>query len=159
MNIVKGDLLTLADEGEFDIIVHGCNCFNNMGAGIAVAIARKYPAAYIADSNTTRGDKDKLGTYTQGIAFTKTSPVSSFIVINAYTQYGCNASKSVDLFEYEAFQQILNKLAIKFPNYNYGFPLIGCGLAGGNKVKILNMINTFSGRISGSVKVIERDNA
>jgi hypothetical protein len=28
----KGNLLDLAEAGEFDIIVQGCNCFNAMGA-------------------------------------------------------------------------------------------------------------------------------
>ncbi len=32
MKMVKGDLLALADAGEFDIIMHGCNCFNVMGS-------------------------------------------------------------------------------------------------------------------------------
>ena len=28
-----GDLLALAEAGEFDVILHGCNCFNTMGGG------------------------------------------------------------------------------------------------------------------------------
>ena len=36
MNIVKGDLIKSAKEGQFDVIIHGCNCFNTMGAGIAL---------------------------------------------------------------------------------------------------------------------------
>jgi O-acetyl-ADP-ribose deacetylase (regulator of RNase III) len=32
---VDGDLIKLALKGEFDVIVHGCNCFCQMGAGIA----------------------------------------------------------------------------------------------------------------------------
>ena len=31
----KGNLLDLAEAGEFDIVVQGCNCFNTMGGGIA----------------------------------------------------------------------------------------------------------------------------
>ena len=41
MNIVKGCLIELAVEGNFDVIVHGCNCFNTMGAGIAKQIKKK----------------------------------------------------------------------------------------------------------------------
>lgn len=33
MKYIIGDLLKLADDGQFDVIVHGCNCFNTMGAG------------------------------------------------------------------------------------------------------------------------------
>ena len=38
MKIIKGDLIKLALQGEFDVIVHGCNCFCTMGAGIAKSI-------------------------------------------------------------------------------------------------------------------------
>ena len=38
MRTVTGDLITLALEGEFDVIIHGCNCYNTMGAGIARAV-------------------------------------------------------------------------------------------------------------------------
>jgi O-acetyl-ADP-ribose deacetylase (regulator of RNase III) len=34
-----GDLLALALAGEFDAIVHGCNCHCTFGRGIAAAIA------------------------------------------------------------------------------------------------------------------------
>lgn len=138
---VKGDLLDMADRGEFDVIVHGCNCFNNMGAGIAYAIARRYPAAREADAVTVRGDKSKLGTFTWAKQLTKTNPVRVFKVINAYTQYGCNASKAVDLFEYDHFELILTQLVVNNSAHTrFGFPLIGCGLAGGNRERIMKQI-------------------
>lgn len=39
---IKGDLIKLALEGEFDVIAHGCNCFCTMGAGIAVAMKNTF---------------------------------------------------------------------------------------------------------------------
>lgn len=27
MKIIKGDLIKLALDGKFDVIIHGCNCF------------------------------------------------------------------------------------------------------------------------------------
>lgn len=150
MRIVTGDLLTLANSGEFDVIIHGCNCFNTMGSGIARAIASNYPAALLADLATVKGDRAKLGTYTQT---TVTNPVKSFTIINAYTQYRYNGR--IDLFEYLAFQQILDTLAKEFTNSNFGFPLIGCGLAGGDKNRIVSMINSFSKLIDGNVTIVE----
>ena len=44
MNTIKGDLIDLAIEGKFDLIVHGCNCFNTMGKGIAKSIRQNFPA-------------------------------------------------------------------------------------------------------------------
>jgi hypothetical protein len=66
-------------------------------------------------------------------------------IINAYTQYGYSGKK--DLFEYEGFQRILDDFACtQQKEIRWGFPLIGCGLAGGNKEKILKMIeNTLAG--------------
>jgi O-acetyl-ADP-ribose deacetylase (regulator of RNase III) len=155
MNIVKGDLLKLAEKGEFDVIVHGCNCHNNFGAGIALQIANRYPQADYTDKSTIRDDKTKLGTYTRSIGFSKTTKVNSFIIINAYTQYSTNVSKHVDLFEYAAFQNILNSLAEEYPDSRFGFPKIGCGLASENERRILDMIDDFSKLINGSVTVVE----
>jgi len=33
MKTIQGNLIHLAQDGEFDLIVHGCNCFCTMGAG------------------------------------------------------------------------------------------------------------------------------
>ena len=35
MKVVKGNIFDLAEQGEFDVVVHGCNCFCTMGKGIA----------------------------------------------------------------------------------------------------------------------------
>lgn len=64
MKTAHGDLLSLAQQGDFDVIIHGCNCFNTMGAGIANSIRHKFPAAYHADCQTRKGNPDKMGTYT-----------------------------------------------------------------------------------------------
>lgn len=43
MNHIQGDLIALDMAGKFDVIVHGCNCFHAMGAGIAKTIATAFP--------------------------------------------------------------------------------------------------------------------
>ena len=155
---VKGNLIKLAYDGEFDVIVHGCNCYNNMGAGIALSIAWNFPQADEADKKTTAGDYNKLGNYTKATGFTKTNPVETFQIINAYTQYGCDARKSVDMFEYAAFEVILQKLAQEYPKARFGLPYIGMGLAGGDKTVIMEQINDFAEYITecgGSVTLVE----
>lgn len=123
MNIIKGDLLQLADDGTFDVIVHGCNCFNTMGAGIALQIKNKYPAAYEADTNTIKGYKDKLGNYTS-------AKVGDLTIVNAYTQYrpGLNDLKE----NYSAIHNVMKKIAVDFQGKRIGLPFIGAGLAGGD---------------------------
>jgi len=135
---IDGDLLELAEQGHFDVIVHGCNCFNTMSAGIAKQIKDNHPAAYYADQNTIKGDFSKIGTYSEGEAAS-----GKYLIVNAYTQY--DFSHGDDVFEYDAFQKILNKLEDDFTDdTRFGFPLIGCGLAGGNKSYIIKMLEEFA---------------
>jgi O-acetyl-ADP-ribose deacetylase (regulator of RNase III) len=145
----KGNLLDLAEAGDFDIVVQGCNCFNTMGGGIAREIRERYPMAALVDNETVKGDYRKLGNFTT--AFT-----GKFLIVNAYTQY--NMSRGTDVFEYLAFQLILEKLAFVYPGKRIGLPYIGCGLAGGEQETIVDMIDVFAGRIAlegGTVTLVE----
>jgi O-acetyl-ADP-ribose deacetylase (regulator of RNase III) len=142
----KGNLLTLAQEGEFDIIVHGCNCFCKMGSGIAKEIRTKYPLAASADGVTKSGDYLKLGNWTEYKVLDK------FTIINAYTQY--NVSSTEDVFEYVAFSIILQKLLQKYGSKRIGFPYIGMGLAGGDKNIILPMLEDFATEVRGAGGIV-----
>jgi O-acetyl-ADP-ribose deacetylase (regulator of RNase III) len=149
----KGNLLDLAEAGLFDVVVQGCNCFNTMGGGIAREIRERYPMAAAVDMETTRGDYTKLGNWTVGL---NDLTDRRFLIINAYTQY--NMSRGTDVFEYLAFQLILEKLAFVYPGKRFGLPYIGCGLAGGEQETIIDMIEVFSGRIAlegGTVTLVE----
>lgn len=152
MKYVKGDLITLAEEGNFDAIVQGCNCFCTMGSGIARTIRERYPLAYEIDSLTVKGDIMKLGCWTE-------YDTSKFIIFNAYTQFGFNGpGESNDVFEYTSFELILQKLATLHGTKNFGFPMIGMGLAGGNKQRIIGLLEWFDDLVSaqgGSVTVVE----
>lgn len=123
---VDGDLLKLADEGNFDVIGHGANCFCVMGAGIAPQIKAKYPEAYEVDCKTTAGDLKKLGTITHT---TNTVPT----VVNIYSQFDTKGRKvgRVDL-DYSALRSGLRELKNKFSGKRIGLPMIGAGLAGGD---------------------------
>lgn len=145
----KGNLLDLAEAGEFDIVVQGCNCFCTMGGGIAREIRERYPMATTVDNETLKGDYNKLGNYTT--AFT-----GKFLIVNAYTQY--NMSQGTDVFEYTAFQLILEKLTFVYPGKRFGLPYIGMGLAGGDKDSIIPMIEWFADRVSaegGTATLVE----
>ena len=141
-----GNLLDLAENGEFDLIVHGVNCFNTMGGGIAREIRERYPVVAAVDAATIRGDYNKLGNYT--FAVNQGERKLGFDIINAYTQY--DMSTGQDVFEYTAFQLILQKLAFAYPGKRFGFPLIGQGLAKGDPVRINEMLENFATAIAAS---------
>lgn len=150
----KGNLLDLAETGDFDVVVQGCNCFNAMGGGIAKEIRERYPHVSEVDADTVRGDYNKLGNYTKSIV--KGEDEHSFIIINAYTQF--NMSTGEDVFEYIAFELILQKILRLYGNYNIGFPYIGMGLAKGNKEVIIEMLENFAEKVTtkgGSVTLVE----
>lgn len=156
----KGNLIDLAEQGEFDVIVHGCNCFNTMGSGIAKEIRERYPAAYEVDTEFSGILQDaglnqiqKLGNFSDH----EVDDPHKFVIINAYTQVAFSP-RGVDHFEYESFHVILKKLAAEYGSCKIGFPYIGMGLAGGNKNLIMAMLEDFSEEVnkqSGTVTLVE----
>lgn len=123
MKIVKGDLIEIGLKGDFDVIVHGCNCFCKMGHGIAKTIKQIFPEAYKSDCNTVIGDKNKLGTLSIVVK-------NNLTIVNAYTQYGINRDGS-DL-SYDALRQCFKNIKQLFSGKKIGYPKIGAGLAGGD---------------------------
>lgn len=117
------------------IVVHGCNCFNTMGAGLAKTIAKEWPAADAIDKTTPKGDKSKLGNY----SFANVD--GRVVIINLYTQY--QYGKGLQL-SYPALEAGL-MMVVDQSNATYDTPIylipkyIGCGHAGGDydKVKVI----------------------
>ncbi len=148
----RGNLIDLAEQGAFDVIVQGCNCYNTMGSGIAREIRQRYPQAYEVDCQTEKGDIMKLGNWTA-------YDTGAFKIINAYTQFGFNANgNTADVFEYTSFQLILQKLLERYGKKDFGFPYIGMGLAGGDKARIMAMLEWFAEQVTargGSVTLVE----
>jgi O-acetyl-ADP-ribose deacetylase (regulator of RNase III) len=128
---VRGDLISLAKLGWFDVIAHGCNCFCTMGAGVAKQIARSFPEAAAADKNTMPGDRHKLGTVTMGRR-------QGLITVNCYTQFEFGGGE--DLVDYDALRRCMKILAATFPGKTIGMPHIGAGLAGGDWPRIRKII-------------------
>lgn len=153
MKQVTGDLIDKAMKGEFTHIMHGCNCFNTMGGGIARTIRDWFPEAAAADNETTRGDKSKLGLFTSAdVALNLKGKLVQFTVINAYTQY--NMSRGEDVFEYEAFEHALRLFNRKYPGAKLGMPEIGMGLAGGDKARIYGIIERVSEELNMDITIV-----
>jgi O-acetyl-ADP-ribose deacetylase (regulator of RNase III) len=121
---IKGNLITKAQEGAFDVIIHGCNCFNAMGAGLAPQMAKAFNCdKFFMESPEYKGSKEKLGTGDSQI-YTASND-KRFYVINCYTQYepGPNAS-------YDALKSCLKQINNALPGEHIGIPQIGCGIGG-----------------------------
>ena len=136
MTTVTGDLLKLAMEGKVDVIVHGCNCQNVMGKGIALSIKKQFPEAYDADLKTTAGDRAKLGTITTADI---SRPPVTFIVVNAYTQFHWKGDGR--LADYDAIRSAFVEIKRRFAGKRIGYPKIGAGLARGDWPTIAAIID------------------
>ncbi len=134
MKEVKGDLIKMAINGDFDVIVHGCNCYCTMGAGIAKSIKKTFPEAYQVDQLTEKGSNKKLGT----ISFATVERNGTEItIINAYTQFNYRG-KGV-LLNYDAIRKCFQAIKLNFSGKRIGYPKIGAGLARGD----WNLISTI----------------
>lgn len=129
---IDGDLVR--DAEQYDVILHGCNCFNTMGAGIALQMKTKFPKAYEVDCATKAGDINKLGTITKT---TDTNP----IIVNCYSQYDFRGRRigSMDL-DYNALKSALGLVKKEFTGKKIGMPRIGAQLAGGDWNIIIRII-------------------
>jgi len=131
-----GNLLDMAEAGEFDVIVHGCNCFCTMGSGIAKQVRERYPQAYAVDKNTAKGDISKMGRFSYT---TIVGENHSFNIINAYTQFRYGLDKQHT--DYDAIRNAFKLIKRKFSGLRIGYPMIGAGLGGGDWSVINNITN------------------
>jgi O-acetyl-ADP-ribose deacetylase (regulator of RNase III) len=133
---VTGDLIEMALNGDFDVIVHGCNCQHQMGKGIAWTIKRQFPEAYAADRETSKGDPAKLGTVSCTLV---TRGAISFTVVNAYTQFDWKGPGVKA--DYDAIRSAMKQIKGLFSGSRIGYPKIGAGLAGGDWSRISEIID------------------
>lgn len=153
LRYIKGDLIeAFRTYYQVDAIGHCCNCFNNMGSGIAPQIAKAWPAVRDVDNLTVKGDRNKLG----GITYVHNADGFGGSVFNLYGQYGFwkNYDENgvlVPNLDYGFLEQamidmekeVLSELG---QGARIGFPLIGCGLAGGKWSVVSEIIqDVFNG--------------
>ena len=136
MTTIEGDLILLTLDGHFDVLIHGCNCFCTMGAGIARIIQEEFPEAYAADLVTTKGDRNKLGSYSQAKVVRANHEIT---IVNGYTQFHYHGDSV--LVDYEAVRTLFSTIKSDFSGSRIGYPKIGAGLAGGDWSRIAAIID------------------
>jgi O-acetyl-ADP-ribose deacetylase (regulator of RNase III) len=153
---IEGNLISLAKEGMFDVITHGCNCLSQMGAGIAPQMA----SAFGCDKFEMEGwgpTIEKLGNIDYETLVLGEKAIWSLLdaknnrnepeltVVNSYTQYryGKNHTDGVSRpLDYEALTLCMRKINQQFKGKHIGLPQIGAGLAGGDWNRIKQIIQT-----------------
>jgi O-acetyl-ADP-ribose deacetylase (regulator of RNase III) len=119
------DVLSLIQDGDVDIFMHGCNCFHAQGSGIAKTLADAYPEVAKADKNTLRADRNKLGKTSYAmIQNNNDTPVA---IINAYTQFYYGRKLQDESADIANLKSALLYLKHRFGGrgLRFGMPLIG----------------------------------
>lgn len=134
-----GNFITEAESGKYTYAIHGCNCFNTFGKGLAKQVARAFPQARDADRNTIKGDRNKMGR----VALVDCGKVT---IVNAYTQYDYwSDGPRVDYDAVQScFEAMKNWLDLE-EGRSILIPKIGAGLAGGDWNKIRSDIRDILG--------------
>lgn len=122
MKELHGDLIKLALEGNFDILIHGANCKGLMGAGIARSIKSAFPCAYEIDIQTPFNEKAGWFSYAEHIL----DNGRVLTIVNAYTQVlpGANADLKLIKSAFNGISQNWDKTD------RIAYPMIGCGIGG-----------------------------
>ena len=129
MKVIKKDILEDIKDVP-TVILHGCNCFHTMGAGIAKYLARRFPRIREADKATPYGDIAKLGTFSK-------VEYGNITIYNCYTQY--RYGRKDPFVDYTAVARSLRAVRSdlleqyrSLSEVDIRSPKIGCGLAGGD---------------------------
>ena len=185
MNIIQGDLIQLALQGEFDVIAHGCNCFCRQASGIAKQMVRHFhtnmPHLFDLESKEYIGDINKLGQiqFAQGDVWAGLNGNSSIwdqyhnrldyqnnpdyemirvlTVVNCYTQYryGDKSHRDYPFINYRALGLCLEKINYLFSDRGVGLPLIGGGLAGGNHEIIIDIMRGTLVNVDATLVILD----
>ena len=142
LKIKHGDLFKHATSN--CIIAHGCNAKGVMGSGFARQIKEKFPEAYEAYTC-----QHKAGGLFLGDIITYYSGEDNIMVANCITQADYGRNPTVTYVDYQSvFKSLIiiaNYQKRIAPDMHIHLPLIGGGLANGNRDILLeNFIQIFA---------------
>ena len=124
----RGDLLSVTH----GILIHGCNAQGKMGSGVAKAVRDRYPGAYRAYLRVFHERGLRVGQLVPSVV-PRTQP--ALVVVNAITQEHYGREEGRVYLSYPGLRECLQRtraLAYEQGIRVVHFPLIGCGLAGGD---------------------------
>lgn len=133
------------------IIAHGCNALGFMGAGFALKIRQRFPAAFAAYKSQERSAGLALGS----VSFAQVG--ERLWIANVITQariYGSAGEPLADLDAIEKGMAIVGAKALEL-GLAVEMPLIGCGLAHGQWDDIRPRIEAGLGLAEARVWIFE----
>lgn len=141
---VKGDILTTPTRNEDTVICHQVNCCGVMGAGLAKQIRDKWPVIF--DEYKKICGTDRLGD-------SQTVQVApQLYVANLFGQLNYGRDKRQT--NYAALAAAIFGEMKVHPNATFRIPYgLGCGLAGGNWVTVLDLIEEAANAWNVNVEI------
>lgn len=113
--VLEGNIIEMALDKEFDVLIHECNCFCEM-TGLSKEIAKTFPKIIEVDRKTEIGDVYKMGSYSHVLI-----KDIGLTVVNLYTKYRPNS-----VFEYTALGiGLRNLVELLDSDLIIGMPLMG----------------------------------
>lgn len=122
---------------EYDIILIGTNIYCTMSQGIQLKIMLNYPYVYEKNLETKYGDMDKMGT----ILECKSENEPTFCLCFITKGYNFRPDLEKDYLSYDALENALKLVNIKYKGKKIACPLLGSSRFDGNgdKKKILHI--------------------
>ena len=132
---IDGDIIELAKSGEYDVVIHGCNCFSTQGKGLAPQMNAAFNTLSFQMEQLSRYNLNEDARYNKlGCIDYEFFGAYQIYVVNCYTQF--HPGKAA---RYNALTLCLSKLNFIFKGKKILVPAIGAGL-GGLDIKVVKTL-------------------
>lgn len=145
------------------IVAHGCNCQGKMGAGVALAIRKKWPAAYYeyVDLVSSVGPKNRASLLGKSqVVEVERTEISVVYVANLFTQEYYGREPGRRYADPKAIRHALANCLIVCSNYDLPLYMsrIGCSLGGLDwDTDVLPIVTELNAKLGDSIPIFVCD--